>query len=184
MAVTPFTISVSDAAIDKLNELLENPQWTDDVVTDDPWKYGSPLNDVKRIASHWRHKYDWRAAEAKLNELPQFHTLIQVDGFDPIDIHFVHQKSSAVGAIPLLFVHGWPGSFIEVTKMLPLLKNDNDGPAFDVVAPSLPNFGFSGKVLRGGFGMEQYAECMHKLMIQLGYDEYGWYLTHWHVELT
>lgn len=173
MTVSPYEIAVPDSKVDRLNVLLDDPEWTDDIITTDQWKYGAPLADVKRIAHHWRHNYDWRAAERKLNELPHFKTLVQVDGFDPVDIHFIHQKSEVPGAIPLLFVHGWPGSFIEVTKILPLLKGSNGHPAFDVVAPSLPNFGFSGKVLRGGFGMEQYADCMHKLMIQLGYNEYG-----------
>lgn len=173
MAVSSFKISVPDSKIDRLNELLENPEWTDDVVSNDQWKYGSPLSDIKRIAHHWRHSYDWRAAEAKLNELPHFKTIVQVDGFDPLDIHFIHKKSEVAESVPLLFVHGWPGSFIEVTKMLPLLGGYGGNPAFDIVAPSLPNFGFSGKVLKGGFGLEQYAECMHKLMIQLGYNEYG-----------
>lgn len=81
-----------------------------------------------------------------MNELPQFTTPISVQGFNPIDIHFIHQKSGNQNAIPLLFVHGWPGSFLEVTKMLPLLKGDGGKVAFDVVAPSLPNYCFSGAV--------------------------------------
>jgi pimeloyl-ACP methyl ester carboxylesterase len=75
-------------------------------------------------------------------------TKISVDGFDPVDMHFLHQKSDISGAIPLLFVHGWPGSFLEVTKMLPLLKGGDGKPAFHVVAPSLPNYVFSGRVTK------------------------------------
>jgi hypothetical protein len=73
-----------------------------------------------------------------MNELPNFETTINVDKHGPVDLHFVHQKSDVPGAIPLLFVHGWPGSFLEVTKMLPLLKGGDGKPAFHVVAPSLP----------------------------------------------
>jgi pimeloyl-ACP methyl ester carboxylesterase len=78
-----------------------------------------------------------------MNSFPQFETQVTVNGFDAIDMHFLHQKSEVKAAIPLLFVHGWPGSFLEVTKMLPLLSGGDGKPAFHVVAPSLPNFGFS-----------------------------------------
>jgi pimeloyl-ACP methyl ester carboxylesterase len=103
--------------------------------------------DIKRLASYWATTYDWRATEAQLNRLPHFKTEILVDGFGGLDIHFLHQKSEVKGAIPLLFVHGWPGSWIEVTKMLPLLKGGHGKPAFHVVAPSLPNY-WSRKALR------------------------------------
>ena len=99
--------------------------------------------DVQRLTAYWREKFDWRTQEKKLNEVPQFTTDVHINGFGSINVHFVHQKSGVDGAIPLLFVHGWPGSFIEVIKMLPFLKGGDGRPAFDVVAPSLPNFGFS-----------------------------------------
>jgi len=83
-----------------------------------------------------------------LNELPQFETKITIGGFWPVELHFLHQKSNAKGAISLLFIHGWPGSFLEVTKMLPLLKGGDGKPAFNVVAPSLANFGFSSGVFK------------------------------------
>lgn len=102
--------------------------------------------DIRRLTEYWRTKFDWREKEIGLNHLPNFMTRITVDGFDPLDIHFLHQKSQVKGAIPLLFVHGWPGSFLEVTKMLPLLKGANGKPAFHVVAPSLPNYVFSSGV--------------------------------------
>lgn len=87
-------------------------------------------------------------------------------------MHFVHQKSSNPNAIPLLFVHGWPGSFLEVTKILPLLKGGDGKPAFHVVAPSLPNYGFSGPALKKGFNVARAAEACHKVMLALGYDQY------------
>lgn len=106
--------------------------------------------EVKALTKYWIEEFDWRAVEKKLNTIPQFKTEIKVEGFDPIDIHFVHQKSDVKGAIPLLFLHGWPGSFLEVTKMLPLLKGEDGKQAFHVVAPSLPNYGFSGRVTKVG----------------------------------
>lgn len=108
---------------------------------------------MKRLVAHWTNGFDWRAQERKLNELPQFTTPVEVDGFGSLDMHFIHQTSDVQGAIALLFVHGWPGSFLEVTKLLPLLKGGGGRPAFNVVAPSLPNYGFSEgclKVSKGG----------------------------------
>lgn len=109
-----------------------------------------PRKDIKDLTKYWLEKFDWRAVEKKLNELPHFITPITVEGFNPLDIHFIHQKSDVKDAIPLLFVHGWPGSFIEVTKLLPLLKGGDGKQAFHVVAPSLPNYGFSGRVAKVG----------------------------------
>lgn len=127
--------------------------------------------DVRRFVDHWRTKFDWRAHEKRMNELPNFKTTVEVKGFPSIDMHFVHQKSGVEGAIPLLFVHGWPGSFMEASKILPLLKGGNGKPAFDVVVPSLPNYGFSGAALKKGFGIGQYAEACHNVMMALGYDQ-------------
>lgn len=85
---------------------------------------------MKRFVDHWRNKFDWRAHEKKINELPNFEVTVDIDGFGPVDMHFLHQKSDVPGAIPLCFVHGWPGSFLEVTKALPLLKGGDGKPAF------------------------------------------------------
>ncbi|KAL5120308.1 hypothetical protein ACEQ8H_001866 [Pleosporales sp. CAS-2024a] len=182
----PYTISVPDSAIEKLKRKLSDADYPDELDTPDQWPYGSPLSDVKRLANHWEKSFDWRKAEAKMNELPNFRKAVKVEGFGDIDIHFLHKKSSNPNAIPLLFSHGWPGSFIEVTKLLPLLEaGEKEGkPAFHVVAPSLPNFGFSQKMLKPGFALSQYAETCHRLMLDLGYAKYvtqggdwGFYIT-------
>jgi len=107
-----------------------------------------------------------------MNELPQFETTVNVEGFGDIDMHFLHQKSEVKGAIPLLFVHGWPGSFLEATKMIPILKGGDGKPAFHLVAPSLPNYAFSGPMLKRGFSIGRYAEACNKVMLNLGYDQY------------
>ena len=118
------------------------------------WDYGAPLDEIKRLAKYWETGFDWRAQEAKLNELPNFHRNIKPDGFLDLDIHYVHQKSSSSDAIPLLFIHGWPGSYVEVTKLLPALQKSTNGVSFHVVAPSLPNFGWSeGPQLKGFSGI-------------------------------
>lgn len=169
MAPEPYTISVPQSKLDTLKTKLSLAEFPDEL-EGAKWDLGSPLSDIKRLTKAWE-KWDWRKAEGRLNKVPQYHTGVKVDGFDELDIHFVWQKSEVKNAIPLLFVHGWPGSFIEVIHILPLLTQPG-GPAFHVVAPSLPNYGFSEGVKKRGFGAKQYAETCHKLMLQLGYDEY------------
>ncbi|KAI0883655.1 alpha/beta-hydrolase [Annulohypoxylon maeteangense] len=174
--IQPYRIAVPDAAIARLRKKLELATFPQETSFSNDWGYGAPLDDIKRLAGVWRETYDWKRAEADLNEkLPQFITRIGVEGHeDDLKVHFVHKKSEKSGAIPLLFCHGWPGSFIEVSKILPLLtaSDRDDEPTFHVVAPSLPNFGFSQGTSRPGFGIPQQAEVCHKLMLQLGYTKY------------
>jgi len=136
------------------------------------WRLRRLSADVKRFVEHWRTTFDWRAHEKWMNSFPQFETTVHVDGFGDIDMHFLHQKSNVKDAIPLLFVHGWPGSFLEVTKMLPMLKGGDGKPAFHVVAPSLPNYAFSSGIFKRGFTIAQYAESCHRVMLALGYHQY------------
>ncbi|KAJ5194252.1 Alpha/beta hydrolase fold-1 [Penicillium cf. griseofulvum] len=170
----PYKISVPDEGLQDLQQRLALSKFATQLESSeqDPWDFGTPVAEVQRLVEYWQNGFDWRKAEAKLNELPQYQTQIEVDGFGSLDIHYIHQINTNKNAIPLLFSHGWPGSFIEVTKLLPMLIGDDDSPAFLVVAPSLPNFGFSSGVSRRGFGLAQYAEVLHKLMIKLGYDQY------------
>lgn len=166
-----YNIHVPDSQLETLQKKLELATFPDEL-EDSGWNLGSPLADVKRLAEYWRNGFDWRAQEAKMNELPNFHRTVPVDGFGELDIHYLHQRSSNPNAIPLLFVHGWPGNFLEVTKLLPLLQNEENGVAFDVVAPSLPNYGWSEGVKTTGFGLKQYAMCFDRLMQDLGYAKY------------
>lgn len=172
-AVTPFKIDIPQEKLDRLKAKLAAADFPNEL-EGAGWDYGSPLADIKRITQYWRDSFDWRKAEAELNQMPQFKTTITLDGFDPIDLHFVYAKSPNPGAIPLLFCHGWPGSFDEVHKMLPmLLDGGQDHPSFDVVSPSMPNYGFSSFVRQPGFGTRQVAEVFQKLMVEvLGYPEY------------
>lgn len=174
---TPFTISIPQDALDAVKEKLERatlppppPQ------SDDPWKYGAPNADIERIVEYWKTTYDWRKQEAELNaDLPQFTLPVAVKDHGEFQAHYVHRRAVRGGkAIPLLFVHGWPGHFAEVRKILPLLTNpeSEDDPAFDVVAPSLPGFGFTSAPEKSGFAINQYAEFCHNLMLALGYNEY------------
>lgn len=142
MPPSPYRIAVQDSRLEDLRKRLEIATFPDELEEAD-WAYGSPLADIKRLTSYWRNDFDWKKVEAKLNELPNFETNVTVDGFGDIDLHFLHQPSSATDAVPLLFVHGWPGSYLEVSKMLSALSSSMNGVSFHVVAPSLPNFGWS-----------------------------------------
>lgn len=158
----PFKINVPESALDALKAKLAATTFPPpQPACDDPWEYGVPLADMKRLVEHWRTGYDWRGAEAALNaELPQFILPISVKDHGTLSAHFVHKRATRKGTVPLLFLHGWPGHFGEVRKILPLLTNPEDGndPAFDVVAPSLPGFGFTSTPEKAGFSVSQYAE--------------------------
>jgi pimeloyl-ACP methyl ester carboxylesterase len=179
-SITPFKISISEDKVKRLQQKLALTDFPSEVPDpSNPWSRGVPLSEIKRLAFYWQHHFDWRAVEVN----------IEVAGFDKYDIHFVHQRSQITDAIPLLFLHGWPSSFLEVAHMLPLLVDGgNDGLVFHVVAPSLIDFGFSSSskkvhfffphsdnadTSKKGFNVEQHAEAYHKLMLSLGYNEYG-----------
>ncbi|KAK5164204.1 uncharacterized protein LTR77_009898 [Saxophila tyrrhenica] len=168
----PYQISIADANLEDLQQRLRLTKLPPQLESKDEWQFGVPVGEVRRLLDHWKNRFNWRQQEEELNQLPHFITKATVDGFGDLDIHFVHQRRNVQGAISLLFSHGWPGSFVEVTKLLRQLNKQPDGPHFHVVAPSLPNFGFSSGVTKHGFGLPQYAETFHKLMLQLGYHEY------------
>lgn len=161
--IQPYKIHVPDSKLQRLKAKLSVYDLPDEVADAEPWSRGPPLADIKRLAAYWADGFDWRGVEARLNEtLPQYTTKVDVDGFGTYDVHFVHKQSRRVkggkNAIPLLFVHGWPGSFIEVSKILPLLVDGDEGPAFHVVAPSLIDFGFSSASSKVGL----HSECVHE----------------------
>ncbi|KAJ3473653.1 hypothetical protein NLG97_g10198 [Lecanicillium saksenae] len=170
--IKPYTIAVPDEALARVKSKLDSFDLPKNVDFENDWNYGAPAADIKRLANYWRDCFDWRAQEKRMNQMPQFTTEIEVDGFGALNIHFVHQKSSGSNSIPLLFCHGWPGSFLEVEKILPLLTEVQNGVSFHVVAPSLPNYTFSDGVSKKGFAPKQYAETLHKLMLKLGYNKY------------
>jgi len=188
----PFQITVSEEALSLLKRKLDDARFPDEI-NDAEWAYGAPLANIKRLTERWRDGYDWRVHERELNKLPMFTRSIEVQGFGDMSVHYVHQRSSVRGAIPLLFVHGCespfctppfclpssfycacspgPGSFLEVTKMLPLLTAASpDHPSFHVVAPSLPGFAWSEGARKKGFRPEHYAEVC---AISLAYITYG-----------
>ncbi|KAF1991125.1 alpha/beta-hydrolase [Aulographum hederae CBS 113979] len=165
------------------------------VAKDQKWDYGVPKGVLEPLVDFWLQDYDWRAQEALLNvSLPQFRVRITVDQdlptspapdvrakIPPLRMHFVHKRCAIDNAIPLLYCHGWPGSFIEVSKMIDPLTQPVEAPgggemqAFHVVAPSIPGFGFSDAVMDEGFGPRGTADVFDALMQELGYE---WYVVH------
>jgi pimeloyl-ACP methyl ester carboxylesterase len=171
-AVRPFTIHVDDAVLADLKQRLARTRFPGEI-DGSAWDYGTNLAYLKDLVAYWRDKYDWRAAERRLNQFDQFTTTI-----DGLDIHFIHQRSRNANAMPLVISHGWPGSFVEFTKIIPLLTDPashggSANDAFHVVAISLPGFGFSGKPTERGYGPERIAGIVATLMARLGYTRYG-----------
>ena len=105
MSVERYQINVPEERLSQLKERLSLSTFPDEL-DEAGWDYGAPLKDVKRLAAHWQNHFDWKRQEAKLNELPNYHTKVPVQGFGDVDIHFLHEQSSVPNAIPLLFVHG------------------------------------------------------------------------------
>jgi pimeloyl-ACP methyl ester carboxylesterase len=161
-AVTPFRIEVTDAELRDLRERLERTRWPEPEPVDD-WSQGVPLAYLQGLCDYWAHDYDWRATEARLNELPQFRT--EIGG---LGIHFIHVRSRNPDALPLVLTHGWPGSIVEFLKVTGPLSED-----FHVVCPSLPGYGFSDKPVQPGWGIDRIARAWIELMARLGYRRYG-----------
>lgn len=171
-AVRRFTIHVADSTLDDLKRRLALAKWPD-AIDGSGWQYGVDVAYMKELVEYWRTRYDWREHERALNAIPQFTT--QIDG---IDVHFLHVRSKHANALPLVVVHGWPGSIYEFHKIIePLTEPEKHGrpasDAFHVVCPSLPGFGFSGKPRESGWSSQRMAELIAKLMARLGYERYG-----------
>ncbi|MFC4375981.1 epoxide hydrolase family protein [Nocardia halotolerans] len=169
MTVTPFTIAVPQARLDDLEARLRNALYPDELagVGD---AYGVPGDRVRGLAEYWLEEFDWRAVEAELNAYPQFTT--EIDGEA---IHFLHVRSSRPDATPVILTHGWPGSVLEYLDVIgPLTEPESpEAPAFHVVIPSLPGFGFSGPTRSTGWNRYRIARAWVELMSRLGYQRYG-----------
>ncbi len=169
--VRPFTINVADEVLHDLRARLSNTRWPEEAPVGD-WSQGVPLSYHRELCDFWATEYDWRQGEATLNQFDQFTT--EIDG---LDIHFIHQRSPHPNAMPLLISHGWPGSVYEFHKIIEMLVDPTTiggrpEDAFDVVAPSLPGFGFSAKPTETGWNTIRIAAAFDTLMTRLGYERY------------
>ena len=157
-----FRLQVPDAAIADLRERLERTRFPDEPPLE-AWATGTSLAYLKELLGYWRTGFDWRAQEAKLNSFRQYTASI-----GGIELHFIHQPGKRADAMPLLLLHGWPGSVWEFHRLIPLLAED-----FTVVAPSLPGFTLSFRPGQARFGVEETAELFAELMSVLGYPRFG-----------
>jgi len=172
MHIEPFQIAVQQEILDDLRERLQRTRWPDEVHQAD-WRYGASLEYMKELANYWLTKFDWRAQEQWINSFANYQTLVS-----DLRIHFIHERGKGPNPIPLLITHGWPSSFVEMLKLIPLLTDPaNHGgdasDAFDVIVPSVPGFGFSERPLHAGMTRWRVAEIWAKLMDELGYPRFG-----------
>ena len=165
--IRAFTLAVPQQELDDLNTRIDLTRWPEKETVED-WSQGTPLAALQDLVAYWRAGYDWRRCEARLNALGQFMT--EIDG---LPIHFIHVRSPHAGAMPLIMTHGWPGSVIEFMGVIEALTNPDDpAQAFDLVLPSLPGFGFSGKPATTGWGVEKIGRAWGELMTRLGYTRW------------
>jgi pimeloyl-ACP methyl ester carboxylesterase len=169
--IRPFHIHVPDAALADLRRRIAATRWPDRETVPDR-SQGAQLAKLQELVRYWGTDYDWRKAEAKLNALPQFTTNI-----DGVEIHFIHVRSRHRNALPVILTHGWPGSVFEFTKVIgpltdPAAHGGSADDAFDVVIPSIPGYGFSGKPTGTGWDPDHVARAWAELMRRLGYTRY------------
>ena len=172
MDVTPFTIDIPTAELDDLKRRLADTRWSGEI-PHSGWDYGSNLSYIKELVEYWRTQFDWRAQEQQLNRFSHFKT--SVDGHG---IHFIHEKGKGPNPIPIVITHGWPGTFYEMHKIIPLLSDPashggDAADAFDVVVPSMPGYGFSDPTSQRGMHVLKTSDLWVKLMQGLGYSRFG-----------
>jgi pimeloyl-ACP methyl ester carboxylesterase len=170
-AIRPFHVNVAEDELTDLRRRIDATKWPDRETVPDQTQ-GVQLATVQALARYWATKYDWRKCEAGLNALPQFTT--EVDG---LDIHFIHVRSKHPNALPVIVTHGWPGSVVEQLKIIDPLTNPtahggSAADAFDVVVPSMPGYGYSGKPTAPGWGPVRIARAWVVLMKRLGYTRF------------
>lgn len=171
-SITPFQISISDEDLEDLQLRLSLTRLPDQL-NNISWEYGTDLNYMRELIGYWQDGFDWREQERQLNQFDQFKTVV-----DDLNMHFIHQRSSNPDAIPLMVVHGWPGSVSEFSKIIgpltdPLAYGGDISDSFHIIAPSLPGFGFSGIPDETGYSPERIALLLAELMGKIGYERYA-----------
>jgi pimeloyl-ACP methyl ester carboxylesterase len=172
MKIQPFNIAISDSALVDLRDRLARTRWQT-TISNSAWDEGTDIDFLTHLVAYWRDEFDWRAQESKLNTLPHYKASVAKES-----IHFIHQPGQGPAPFPLILTHGWPGSFIEMADIIPLLADPGSHggdprDAFHVVVPSLPGYGFSSAPLTKGTGPYEIAGLWAELMTGLGYDSFG-----------
>lgn len=161
MSIQPFRIEVPESQLTDLRHRIAETRWPDEI-PGIGWEDGTPVAYLRELLAYWKDRFDWRAQEEALNRLPQY--LMEINGRR---VHFVHARGTGPNAVPLLITHGWPSTFFEMVKLIPLLTEH-----FDVIVPSIPGFGFSEARLERGFDSWKIAETWKELMDRLGYSRF------------
>jgi len=172
MDIQPFTVQIPEADLVDLQTRLARTRWPDAIAGAD-WEYGTSLAYLYDLVRYWQEHFDWRAQERAINAFAHFRATVHGVG-----IHFIHQRGTGPAPLPLIITHGWPGSFIEMLKIIPLLSDParyggDARDAFDVVIPSLPGYGFSDRPGERGMHPFRIADLWAKLMVGLGYQRFG-----------
>ncbi|MBK1812170.1 epoxide hydrolase [Clostridium sp. YIM B02505] len=173
MSIERFNIKVSDEVLEDLKYRLDHTRFPVQL-EGLGFERGTDINYLKSLVSYWRNEFDWRKQEEELNSFNQFHC--EVDG---IDIHFIHERGKGPNPIPIILTHGWPDSFLRYKKLIPMLTDPasyggDPYESFDVIVPSVPNFGFSSKPHHGGMNNYKVSELFAKLMTEkLGYSKFA-----------
>ncbi|KFY27669.1 hypothetical protein V491_00786 [Pseudogymnoascus sp. VKM F-3775] len=173
----PFKVQVDEQLIADTKAKLSLARYPQQEVAGvDDWSQGTRISELKAVAEYWRDEYNWKEEEDAINqEFSHFKVAVEVEGYGPITIHYVHEVSERKDAIPLLFSHGWPGSFLEIRKVIKSLAHPTSpsSPAFHVVAPSIPGFGFGDAPTKFGMGPTNVARAFDAVMHSaLGYKKY------------
>ncbi|MGY4539123.1 pimeloyl-ACP methyl ester carboxylesterase [Mucilaginibacter sp. UYNi724] len=166
MKISQFKVAVPEEQLVDLKNKLLNTRWPDEIDGAE-WTYGTNLNYLKNLCQYWANDYSWRNTEEHINTYDNF--IAEVDGYK---IHFIHVKGKGSKSVPLIITHGWPGSFLEMIKLIAYLT-EGPGLTFDLVIPSVIGFGFSSKATTSGCNSKVIAGLWHKLMLGLGYTKYG-----------
>ena len=164
--IKKIKIEIAQSFLDSLKSKLRLTRWPDEIDWSG-WTYGASLSYMKELTDYWTNYFDWRKTEDEINKYGNY--IAEIDWYK---IHFLHIKGKGEKSIPLILTHGWPTSFLEMLKLIPLLTESKDA-SFDMVIPSMPGYGFSQKITRTGCNVTFMAELWHKLMTELGYDKYG-----------
>src|SRR6266700_975011 len=175
----PFKVHISQETLDNLRTRLEQTRWPDEI-EGAGWDYGTNLAYLKTLVNYWQNDFDWRTQEQAINRFSRFKANI-----DGLNIHFIHERGKGPNPIPLLLLHGWPSSFIQMLKILPLLTDPasyggDPADSFDIIAASLPGYGFSDRPTHPGMSTGRMADLFAQLMTdELGYSRYAAHGTDW-----
>jgi len=172
VSIESFSIPYSEAAVEDLRARLARTRWPDEI-PGTGWEYGADLGYMQEICRYWKDEFDWKAQVEQMSRFHHYRYSAQGVG-----IHFIHERGKGPSPIPLILTHGWPGSFLEMLKIIPMLTDPashggDPADSFDVVAPSLPGFGFSDRPAQPGMNTFRIAELWAELMLELGYDRFA-----------